>query len=66
MSKRWDIPVQSFALMLSESDVLNHGRTISMLGRTKTVDDFDWEFIDNPVTWLLLFGWVPDHVRELR
>ena len=64
MSKRWDIPYQSLAGMLHEQHVLNGGRTISVMGHTAVVDDWDWSFIDNELTWTLLFGWVPTYIQQ--
>lgn len=64
MCKRWDLPLSSLACMMHESQVLDGYRTITVMGQSMNVSDWNWEVIDNPLTWTMLFGWVPAYLQQ--
>lgn len=58
VSKWHDIPLHSHAMMAHETLHLDNARQ----GKHCVINDYNTA--NNPVTWALLFGWVPDCLKE--
>lgn len=62
VSKRDDIPLHAHAMMGHESLHIDNARQRSYKGMNLVINDY--ESASSPVTWALLFGWVPDCLKE--